>query len=216
MSRFLPSLLVVLLFASTAASAAEGDALADRVATNAGVDDWSDVERVAFTWKHLPSGNERSFVWHPAQDSVAVTFNGTTTRIHTGSIGTDDQRRAHAAFVNDHYWMLFELRLALDTGVEFEDLGPRAVPGFDDMGDRRALRVHYTGDAGYTPGDAYVLYLGDDDLPDAWAFHRGGAEEPSLVTTRQDWGEAGGIRFPTRFVAADGTAFITIEDVTIE
>lgn len=215
MSRFLPSLLVVLLLASPAV-AAEGDALARRVAEAAGVENWSDVERVAFTWKHLPSGNARSFEWHPAEDSVAVTYKGTTTHIHTASIETDDQRRAHAAFVNDHYWMLFELRLALDTGVEFEDLGPKAVPGFDDMGDRRALRVHYTGDAGYTPGDAYVLYLGEDDLPDAWAFHRGGAEEPSLVTTRQDWSEAGGIRFPTRFVTADGTAFITIEDVTVD
>jgi len=215
MSRFLASLFVVLLSASPTV-AADGDALARRVAETAGVENWGDVERVAFTWKHHPSGNARSFVWHPAQDSVAVSFNGTTTRIHAGSIETDDQRRAHAAFVNDHYWMLSELRLALDTGVEFEDLGPTAVPGFDDMGDRRALRVHYTGDAGYTPGDAYVLYLGDDDLPDAWAFHRGGAEEPSLVTTRQDWSEAGGIRFPTRFVTADGTTFITIEDVTIE
>jgi len=214
MSRCLAALLLVLLFASPAT--ADGDALARRVAEAAGVENWGVVERVAFTWKHHPSGNARSFVWQPAQDSVAVTFNGSTVRIDTGSIDTDDERRAHAAFVNDHYWLMFELRLALDTGVEFEDLGETEVPGFESLGPRRALRVHYTGEGGYTPGDAYVLYLAEDDLPDAWAFHRGGAEEPSLVTTRESWKETAGIRCPTRFVTADGTTFISIEDLAIE
>jgi hypothetical protein len=111
---------------------------------------------------------------------------------------------------------MFPLHLAWDTGARFEDLGPVDVPTLPALGARRALRVAYGAQSGgYTPGDAYVLYLGDDLLPVAWAFHKGGAEAPSLVTTWEGYTSAGGLRLATRFCKADGTPFITIEDLAV-
>lgn len=208
-------LLALLVLLPLHASADDGAALASRVAAACGVDAWSGVQSVAFTWTHHPSGNSRSFVWRPKDHQVSMTFHDETTALDLDAIDTEDQRRAHAAFVNDSYWMLFELHLAWDDGVRFTELGAQPVPGFADLGERPALHVQYTGDGGYTPGDAYVLYLGDDDRPVAWAFHRGGAEEASLVTTREEWNESGSIHFPTRFLTADGAPFISIADVAI-
>lgn len=209
-------LVLILCLLACPAIADDGESLAERVATACGVDAWSNVERVAFTWSHHPSGNDRSYAWTPADHAVTMSFRDRTVTIDTQAVESEDERQAHSAFVNDHYWMMFELRLAWDEGVEFTDLGERAVPGFDDLGKRRALRVHYTGDGGYTPGDAYVLYLGDDLRPVAWAFHRGGAEQPSLVTTREGWTSAAGLHFPTRFRTSDGETFISITDVAVE
>lgn len=213
MMRFL---VLALVACSTLAQANPGADLAARVADASGADAWSDVRKLSFTWTHHPSETERSFAWYPGEGSVTVTYGDEITDVPLNAIDSPELRKAHAAFVNDNYWMLFELHLDWDDGVTFTDLGERAVPGFDDLGSRRALEVRYTGEGGYTPGDAYVLYLGDDDRPVAWAFHRGGDSEPSLVTTRQDWRTEAQISFPTRFTTEDGETFISITAVEVE
>ena len=208
--------LLLLLVLVTPVRAQDSSDLAARVSAAAGVDRWPSVTTVAFTWKHHPSGNERSYVWSPSDGTVVKTQDGESITVTMDAIDSPEERRAHAAFVNDHYWMLFELRLAWDTGVEFEDLGPQPVPRFEDMEPHRALRVHYVGEGGYTPGDAYALFLGEDDLPVAWAFYREDMENAALVTTREDWQTVSGIHFPSRFVTPEGETFISISDVRIE
>ena len=57
---------------------------------------------------------------------------------------------------------------------------------------------------------------GADDLPVAWAFHKGGAEKPTVVTTRSPRRLANGISLPVRCEKPDGSALIEFSDVTAE
>jgi hypothetical protein len=122
---------------------------------------------------------------------------------------------AHKAWVNDLYWLILPL-LALDDGSESRAISETEVPGFPALGKVRALDIRYDKTEGYTGGDRYVVYIGADDLPVAWAFHKGDAEEPTLVTTRTPRRLVNGISLPVRFDKADGTTFIEISDVTAE
>ncbi len=123
--------------------------------------------------------------------------------------------KAHQAFINDSYWLLFSLHLAWD-GATTSDLGEVDVPQLPDLGKRPAVSVSYPSAGGYTPGDRYVLYLGADHLPVAWAFHKGGAAEPTLVTRWLDYQTVGGLHLPTRFTTPDGKEFIRIEGLSAE
>lgn len=203
-----------LLFA-TPAHALDGAALAQQVAERAGVTAFEKLDHFAFTWTHHPSGTERSYAWNRRAHTVTVTTAEGSTVVPTQGDVPEAHQDAHSAFINDSYWALFELHLAWDQGVDFENLGEQPVPGFDDLGPLRALAVQYGSEGGYTPGDRYVLYLGDDGLPVAWAFHRGGAEEASLVTLRGEWVEVGGVQVPTNFTTPDGKAFISIGGLSV-
>lgn len=187
--------------------------LVTQIAKATGHEAFSRLSHLRFTWKHVPSGTARSYDWDLKARRVAVTIDGETVEVPSEGPVPEDLQRAHSAFVNDNYWALFEHHLVFDTVESIEDLGEQAVPGFDELGHCRALAVQYPGEGGYTPGDRYVLYLGAEGLPVAWAFHKGGAEEPSLVTTREGWIEVGGSKMPTRFRRADGSEFIVIEAV---
>ena len=198
------------------ARADEGEELARRVAEACGVDAFDDLARLRFTWRHEPSGTVRSYDWDVADRTVEVTVGEETVTVGVDGPRSEDDRQAHAAFVNDSYWLLFELHLEWDEAVEMQALGPIDVPAFDDFGPVPALSVQYLGDAGYTPGDRYVLYLGPDDRPVAWAYHPEGTPEPRLVTTREEWKKVAGLNVPTTFRRADGTVFITITDIAAE
>jgi len=160
------------------------DAMYDSVGMSA----WDGVERIRFTCHHLGKDVKRTHDWKKSD----------------GRFPGDDE-----AFVNDSYWFLFEYLIRDDDSTKRE-LGRTAVPGFPQLGERRAIEVDYRG------GDRYVLYLGDDGIPVAWAFHKAGAEAPTLVTTRGKRGDFGGLPLPTEFAKADGTVVIRIEDIGIE
>ena len=210
-------LLLAFSFLSTSAARAEDvSQLARQVATSAGLEAFGQLERIAFTWIHHPSGTERSYDWDLRARTVTVTTPEGSTVVPSDGYPREELRGAHSAFINDSYWALFELHLVWDEGVRFESLGEQEVPGFADLGRCRALAVDYASEGGYTPGDRYVLYLGDDGLPLAWAYHRGGSEEPTLVTRRTAWQDVNGVQVPTMFTKSDGSAFISIEGLRAE
>ncbi|MHC4937496.1 MAG: hypothetical protein ACYTHK_00830 [Planctomycetota bacterium] len=194
-----------------------------RMARAMGLDAWRGLGRLGFTWKHIPKGLVRSYEWRPRESTVEVrvgtTADGQTSRtVTSGPLGADaaeDDRKLHRAWINDSYWFLFPL-LILDDGSEIKDLGPQPVPGFPGLEGTHALDVRYPAEEGYTGGDRYVLYIGADDLPVAWAFHRKGAAEPTLVCTRGARRRVNGISLPTRFEKADGGLLIEIAGATAE
>jgi len=188
-----------------------------RVVKAMDVDSWRRLGRLSFTWKHLPSGRERRYVWRIPERTVEITTKGPDGALlkETVSTAAASGSNGHKGFVNDLYWFAFPL-VALDDGCTLRDLGEVEVPGLPHLDTLRALEAAYPADEGYTGGDRYVLYIGADDLPVAWAFHRGGAAEPTLVTTREARRRICGVSLPMRFVRADGTAFIEIDDATAE
>jgi hypothetical protein len=221
--RLLLSLLALVPLTATAADTATpgpdaGQRLAHDVAAAAGVDCFGTLKRLTFTWHMVPKDITRRYDWDLVARSVAITSGGTTVTVpcdHPPEASNEAAVVAHKGFVNDNYWALFCLHIGWDSTTD-TDLGAIDVPQFPDLGKRHALAVQYPQQGGYTPGDKYILYLGDDHLPVAWSFHKGGAEAPTLVVRWLDWTVVGGIHVPTRFVSADGSDFIRIEGAQAE
>ena len=192
--------------------------LALRTARAMGLDAWRDLGRLQFAWKHIPKAKARSYDWRPRAGAVTVRDGELSQTVPSGALPADaseSARKMHQAWVNDSYWVLFPF-LILDDGSELKDLGAQPVPGMPKLAGTRALDVRYPADEGYTGGDRYVLYIGEDDLPVAWAFHKAGAQEPTIVTTRGPRRRVNGISLPTRFEKADGTVVIEVADATAE
>lgn len=186
------------------------------VATAHGSEQWNAVQTLRFTWTHHPSGKVRSYVWDRTTDNVTVTIGDTVTTVPAAGGELDEnQRNAHKAFINDSYWFLFELHLAWDN-VTFELLPATELAELDGAGMLTPLRVTYPSAGGYTPGDAYVLYLTDSNDVAAWAFHPGDAATPKIITTRADEWQGHGLTLPTRFVRVGGDPFISITAISAE
>jgi len=221
----IPTRPLLLAFVSIAAACGEAPSagkqlpeLARAILGERGLDGWRRLEKLEFTWKHVPSGRVRSYAWSPGERTVTVTMAVSEDRKATATIPSDElppdasdlDRTMHEAFVNDVYWFAIEFMM-LQDGSTLRDLGERPLPGgFADLpATARALEVNYPPDEGYTGGDRYVLYVKDAEAI-AWAFHRGGAKEPTLITTREQRVDFDGVSLPTRFKTPDGKTFIEI------
>jgi hypothetical protein len=209
----LPLLAILLLGACAAAprSAPEPETPLSGLASAVGADAWKNgVESVRFTWHHLGRNLQRTYEWNRSTGRIRATADGKVETFPASGPG-----ELHPAFVNDSYWFLFEYMIFAD-GSEKSSLAPAPVPGFPGLGELRAIEVRYAKDEGYTGGDRYVLYLDERDIPVAWAFHKGGADEPTLVTTRGGRIRKAGMLLPTEFAKADGTVVIRIEGIEVE
>lgn len=192
--------------------------LARAILGERGLDGWRRLEKLEFTWKHVPSGRVRSYAWSTGERTVTVTIAVPEDRKTTATISaselapdaSDLDRTMHKAFVNDVYWFAIEYMMLYD-GSTLRDLGEVTLPaGFADLPTTvRALEVNYPPDEGYTGGDRYVLYVEDAEVI-VWAFHKGGAKEPTLITTREQRVDFDGVSLPTRFKTPDGKIFIEI------
>ncbi|MEM6855538.1 MAG: hypothetical protein AAF593_14120 [Planctomycetota bacterium] len=79
----------------------------------------------------------------------------------------------HSQFINDSYWLLFPFQLVWsDPTVTDAGMQPLPLGG----GEGQKLICQWPAEGGYTPGDAYDLYLGEDGLIQQWVFRRGGQE----------------------------------------
>ena len=175
-----------------------------------GAEAWSrDIESIRFTWHHLGKQLRRTYEWNKSTGLIRATIDGGIETFPAAGPG-----EGHAAFVNDSYWFLFEYMILAD-GSSKTSLAPGPVPGFPALGELRAIDVRYPKDEGYTGGDRYVLYLDDRDVPVAWAFHKAGVAEPTLVTTRGGRIRTSGLLLPTEFAKVDGTVVIRIEEIEV-
>lgn len=190
-----------------------------------GTDDFGQIERLDFTFHVAPEGREvaRRWSWRPAtgevtrwttnEDGVEVAY---VFRHPLAADAGEEARDADRAFLNDRYWLLFPDRLGQDTGVTVEvDCAEAPLPIGDGQGWHFTAR--YAPDSGgYTPGDAYEFWVGDDHRILQWVFHRGGTEEPSLTVRFADHERVGPLVLSLQRPRADGQNFVWFTDVAVE
>lgn len=206
--RYLLSFLVVLLLPHIATAQTSWD----EVAKAHHVQGWKDVNVITFTFKHH-NGKVRRHEWWVKKHTVRVTVDGVTTVIpvNVKDLKGEAQIAAHKFFINDAYWLLFEHHVGWDD-VKVEDLGEVPSP----FGAKaQAFRISYPPTGGYTPGDAYVAYIGQDHRVMGWSYYLAGAKEPKLTTTRADYQQFGPLVLPTRFETLDGKVYLEFVDVSV-
>ena len=216
-----PTLLIAacLMFAAAVPSLA-GDAPA-ALAKLYGINGWDQIEELHYTFNVRSGGREvrRSWVWRVTDRKVTfrdelsgeepVSYSLDDINEKTG----DDLKKVDHRFINDQYWLLFALHVAWDKDAAVTETAAQPLP----IGEGTATRitVQYPETGGYTPGDAYDIYIGEDGYVTHWVFRQGGQPEPSLATTWEDHRRAGPIVVPTRFRSGDGGFELWFSDVAV-
>jgi len=84
---------------------------------------------------------------------------------------------------------LFPFHIAWDTNLAVEDIGRQNLPL--GGGKAKCVVITFPASGGYTPGDVYEIYLNDNSRLLQWVYRHGGSEEPTRVTTWENYRQAG-------------------------
>ena len=189
------ALLLGVLCIAAPASAQQRPAIAEQIAKAYGLESWDKVEALRYTfsfeWGKIKLS--RSWVWEPKADRVSYEgpdkagkpIKVTYIRSQLASQDAVVKEWVDPGFINDQYVLLFPLRLAWDTGATITDAGMAKLRL--GKGSARKVVVKYPSDGGYTPGDTWELYVGDDNRIKELNFHHGGSAKPTNVTVT--WGD---------------------------
>ncbi len=167
---------------------------AETIAYKSGLEQWKEVNEISFTFnvdqgeKHF----ERSFTWYPKTQKVIYMNSQDTIAYQRGSELDSLQTNADQAFINDKYWLLTPFQLVWDEGTSFSEKENQVAPISKDT--LSMLTITYGTEGGYTPGDAYDLYYGNDFLIREWVFREGNSDTPSMVNTFEDYEDFNGLK----------------------
>ncbi len=201
-----------------------GQPLKELVAEKYGLDNFSKVKSIDFTF-NVKMGNKsvsRKWLWYPKTN--AVTFWGkykdgkelkyTYTRKKISEVKDPKTRWVDARFINDEYWLLFPFHLVWDTNVDVENAGIKKFPLSNEKG--KCLIVKFSKNVGYTPGDIFELYIGKDNLIKQWVYRPGGSEKEKYPALWQDNKDFNGITISTMHNDPQGKFKLWFTDVKVD
>ena len=97
------------------------------------------------------------------------------------------------SFVNDKFWFLAPYQLVWDQKNFTYELTENIEAPISKTKMHKLTTV-YANNGGYTPGDAYDYYFGDDYIIKEWAYRKENQAEPNLVTSWEDYKELKGLK----------------------
>lgn len=167
--------------------------LPEKIAFAHGFENWKTIDQLAFTFnvdrneKHF----QRSWIWNIKQNTV-THISGADSLTYNRKNMDSIAYKTNAGFINDKFWLLAPYNLVWDrnnytythTALDTTPIGKHPM---------QKLTVVYGNKGGYTPGDAYDFYFGDDLIIREWTFREGNQEEPSMSTTWENYKKQNGI-----------------------
>lgn len=187
----------VLVLAAT--SYAQKPPIVEQIAKTYGLDSFSQIEAIRYTFNLgvVKVELSRSWVWEPktgrvsfeGKDKAGKPVKVTYLRSKVGSEPANVKDEVDPAFINDEYWLVFPFHLVWDTDAKGEDTGMQKLPL--GKGSAKRLLVTYPAAGGYTPGDIWELFIGPDNRIREWVYHHAGSAKPTVVTTWEDYKKAG-------------------------
>jgi hypothetical protein len=241
MIRFLTFtvLTLVLTVSCGQQSAPKRPPIAEQMAKAYGLDSFGQVEGIRYTWNAEFPGDKMPFdggagtikfsqvwEWNPKTDTVSYEgpdmegkpIKVTYQRSKLTSESDVVKRGVEYFFVNDQYWLLFPFHAIWDRSATVTADGVQKLPAGGGSAER--VVVKYPSEAGgYTPGDTWELYLGDDKRVEQMLYRRGGPKKPSVViATWEDYKKAGPLLFATdhRGTADGAPVRISFSDVSVK
>lgn len=176
----------------------------EKIANASGFQNWKNVEEIKFTFNvdRDTTHFERSWVWKPkTNDITAITADKTLE--YNWSNMDSTAYKTNGGFINDKYWLLtpFQLVWDADNFTHKHSLEAEAPISKKPM---QKLTIVYGNEGGYTPGDAYDFYFGEDYSIQEWVFRKGNAPTPSMITTFEDYEEINGLKLAKSHKRPDG------------
>ena len=200
----------------TNASEEKNDTLteAQKIANAHGINNWDKVQEIAFTFNvdRDSSHFERSWTWKPKTDDVTLITATDTIRYNRKSIDSTSLS-ADQSFINDKFWLLAPYQLVWDSTASVS----KPIMASSPIGHTKMNKVSltYTSEGGYTPGDAYDFYYGDDFIIKEWVYRKGNAAEPSMATTFENYLETDGLKIARDHSRAEGNWKLYFTNVVI-
>ena len=176
--------------------AQERPAISEQIAKTYGLDAFTQIERIRYTFHIAELNLSRTWVWEPKTDQVSYEGKDkagqpvkvTYLRSQLGSQTAVVKDEIDSAFINDQYWLLVPGHLAWDSSAKVEDTGMHKLP----LGKGSAKRVVVTYPAdGYSPGDTWELFVGTNNRIREWIYNHGGSPKWIGVWSWEDYKKAG-------------------------
>jgi hypothetical protein len=202
--------------------------VAEQIAKTYGLDSFGQVEAIRYTFNlELPGRKlSRSWVWEPKADRISYEGkdkDGKPVKVsylqwEAYKEADTVQNEIEPAYVNDNYWLIFPFHAYWDSpSADVQDKGLQKLPSGE--GSAKLVSVKYSSKGGYTPGDTWDLYVGNDNRIEYFVYHRGGETKPQLVsTTWEGYKTAGPLLFSTehRGTADGGAVRVWFTDVAVK
>lgn len=208
-------LLLCVLFACTESKQQLEETLPDKVAKAYGIEKFDEIKSIAYTWnvqRDSVSVFSRRWTWDI--QSRQVTYAGSdTTFTYSLDLPADQLPEVNQGFINDKYWLMMPFQLAWDTGYTYEIT--ESVPSPIKGNSSTKLTILYNSEDGYTPGDAYDLYVDENHRLLAWTFRKKNSPEGKSWTWEGEQ-EVGPIRLALDHFDSKGERFIWFSDVQVE
>lgn len=187
--------------------------VAEKIANAHGLKKWKNVSEISFTFNiDKDSHFERSWIWKPKTNQVTLINNNDT--IHYNRTKIDSTiAKTDSAFINDKYWLLVPFQLVWDLGTTLSEPTKEAAPISKTV--MKKITLTDSNNGGYTPGDAYDIYYGDDYIIKEWIFRRGNSQEPTMITTFEDYQDINGIKFALKHKKADNNWNLNFTNVSV-
>lgn len=187
----------------------------EKIAHAHGIDYWKKVDKIRFTFNvdRDTSHFQRSWIWDLNQNQVTSITEMDTT-VYSRSEVDSLTAKVDAGFINDKYWLLAPFNLIWDQDAYSFDHSTEEIAPISKS-PMQKLTIVYEGSGGYTPGDAYDFYFGDDYLLKEWVFRKGNQKENSLVTTWEDYEAIQNLEIGKRHKNEDGSFALYFTDIKV-
>ena len=182
----------------------------------------------AYGYEHLDDVKSISYTWNVRRDSVNVLVRDWSWDLSKGEVQyagpdtsatyliaekTEKLEAVDQKFINDKYWLLFPFQMAWDTGYKPEIVENQQSPIAGE--NTTKIIVRYNDSDGYTPGDAYDIYIDDNHMIKEWVFRRGDGPDGRAFTW-ENVKDFDGVKIALDHHNADGEKIIWFTNVKVE
>jgi hypothetical protein len=189
-----------------------------------GFDHLSEIAELRFTFNVERDGvlkASRSWTWRPAEGTVSRGAGADALTFKFGAPKTDDERKADAQFINDSFWLAPQMHLGWagpEVAVTDGGMVARPIPAGGattvPASTVREITVTYPASGGgYTPGDAYDLFLDSEGRIVAWNYREGNAPTPTMTTTFDGYVPVGPLQIAAEHRDAAGSFRLYFTDL---
>ena len=188
----------------------------EKIAYAHGLKEWKNVEELKFTFNVDRDAThfERDWIWNIKKNEVTGSSEGDLVTYNRSEIDSTIAK-VDASFINDKYWFLAPFNLVWDKGSFSYEVTEAAEAPIAKT-PMQKLTIVYTGEGGYTPGDAYDFYFGDDYLIKEWVFRKGNQAEASIATTWEEYADFNGLVMSKTHKNAEGNFKLYFTNIQVK
>jgi hypothetical protein len=178
-------ILVFFIFISSNSFAqTDAESLAKKIANKYGYTYFDKIETLTYTFnvkRDTFPASYRSWIWDKKNNIVTLSSAKQNITYKRDTIQSAYVKGIDAKFINDQYWLLFPFHIVMDAGTTLTLIENVIAPITKKR--MKKLTIQYNTIDGYTPGDAYDIYVNKKNIVLEWAYRAKGVPSVSLATT---------------------------------